>query len=305
MKISLPSWLSGLCVLLVAPLFFVGGPDASSSELLKNVWNFGHIIFFAVLLLLIQSSKPLVGWRVWLWVTIIAIAIGALIEFVQFFVGRNASFNDILHNVFGVWLGLFWGQKPSRVIWLMRFISGLLIVPAAWLVIDSGIAHVTMHNQFPLLNSFESRHELHQLRANKASVKIQQTQQFHTHGFAASQITLDTRRYSGVSLLGSFGDWNGYAALSMDLFNPDVEPLELVVRIADVPHDRGDNSFNDRFNRRILLQQGWNQVKIDLNDVRNAPHKRVMHMHQISDITLFAVGLSRSRTFYLDNVKLQ
>lgn len=304
MKVSLPSWLSGLCVLLVAPLFFVGGPEASSSVLLKNVWNFGHIVFFAILLLLIQSSKPLVGWKVWLWVTMIAIAIGALIEIAQFFVGRNASLNDVLHNVFGVWLGLFWGQKPSPVIWRMRFVSGLLIAPAAWLVIDSGVAHVTMHNQFPLLNSFESRHELQQLHANNGLVKIQQTQQFHTHGISSAQVSLDTHPYSGVSLLGSYGDWNGYAALSMDLFNPDAEPLELVVRIADVQHDRGDNSFNDRFNRRILLRQGWNQVQIDLNDVRTAPHKRVMHMHQISDITIFAVGLPRSRRFYLDNVKL-
>ena len=305
MRSSLPIWLLGLFVLVVAPFFFVGGPDASSSVLLKNVWNFGHIIFFAILLLLIQSSKPLVGWKTWLWVTIIAIAVGALIEFVQFFVGRNASLDDVLHNVFGVWLGLFWGQKPSRVIWRMRFMSGLLITPAAWLVIDSGIAHITMHNQFPLLNSFESRHELQQLHANNTLVKIQQTQQFHTHGISSAQVSLATHPYSGVSLLGSYGDWNGYAALSLDLFNPDTEPLELVVRIADVQHDRGDNNFNDRFNRRILLQQGWNQVQIDLNDVRNAPYKRVMHMHQISDITIFAVGLLRTREFYLDNVKLQ
>ena len=305
MKLSLPFWLSGLFVLIVAPFFFVGGPEASSSVLLKNVWNFGHIIFFAILLLLIQSSKPLVGWKTWLWVTIIAIAVGALIEFVQFFVGRNASLDDVLHNVFGVWLGLFWGQKSSRIIWQLRFVSSLLIAPALWLVIDSAIAHTNMRIQFPLINSFESRHELQQLYANNSSVKIQQTQQFHTHGIASAQISLDTHPYSGVSLLGSYGDWNGYAALSLDLFNPDAEPLELVVRIADVQHDRGDNSFNDRFNRRILLQQGWNQVRIDLNDVRTAPHKRVMHMHQISDITIFAASLPRPRDFYLDNVKLQ
>jgi len=303
--VSLPAWLSGLCVLVLVPFFFVGGPDASSSVLLKNAWNFGHIIFFSLLLLLVQSFKPIVGWQRWLRVTFIAIAVGCLIEFVQFFVGRNASVDDVLHNVFGVWLGLFWGQKPSPMIWRLRFLSGLLIAPAAWLVIESALAEVVMRNQFPLLNSFESRYELQQLQANNAGVKIQPTQQLHTHGVSSAHIALATEPYSGVSLLGTYGDWSAYAGLLMDFYNPDIEPLELVVKIADFQHDRGDNNFNDRFNRRILLRPGWNQVRIDLNEVRTAPHNRVMLMHQISGITIFAVSLPQTRDFYLDNIRLQ
>jgi hypothetical protein len=69
LKASLPSWLSGLFILLVVPFFFVGGPDALSSMLLKNVWNFGHIIFFTVFMLLVQSLRPLGHWHSWLCVT--------------------------------------------------------------------------------------------------------------------------------------------------------------------------------------------------------------------------------------------
>lgn len=305
MKASLPSWLSGLFILFVVPFFFVGGPDSSSSFLLKNVWNFGHIIFFAVLMLLIQAFKPLVHWRQWLLVTLVAVAIGSAIEFAQHFVGRNSSVDDVWHNVFGVWLGLFWGQKPTRPVWILRFISSLLIAPAMWLVIDSALAEVTMRNQFPQLNSFESRHELQRLHANTAQVKIQQTQQLHTHGISAAQITLNTHPYSGVSLVGTYGDWGSYAALVMDLYNPDSEPLELVVRISDYAHDRGENNFNDRFNRRIVLIQGWNQMRIDLEDVRTAPSGRIMQMDAVGNVTIFAAQLIRSREFYLDNVRLQ
>ncbi|WP_238582397.1 VanZ family protein [Cellvibrio sp. OA-2007] len=304
---SLPAWLSGLCVLVLVPFFFVGGPDASSSVLLKNAWNFGHIIFFSLLLLLVQSFKPLVSWKQWLVVTIIAIAIGAGIEFVQSFVGRNASVDDVLHNVFGVWLGLFWGQKASRFIWCLRVVSCLLIAPAAWLVIDSAVAHATLRYQFPLLNGFESRQELQQLQANTAQVITQPTHTLHTQGVQAVQITLGTLPYAGVALTGNYGDWSPYRILAMDFYNPEVESLELVIKISDYAHDRGDNNFNDRFNRRIMLLQGWNQVQIELQEVRSAPRQRVMQMDQISGITIFAAGLGlpRARVFYIDNVKLQ
>lgn len=305
MKASLPSWLSGLFILIVVPFFFIGGPDASSSFLLKNLWNFGHIIFFAVLLLLIQSFKPLAHWHQWILVTLVAVAIGSAIEFAQYFVGRNASASDVAHNVFGVWLGLFWGQKPTGLIWVLRLMSVLFIAPAMWLVIDSGVAHLIMRNQFPQLNSFESRYEFQQLKANNAQVKIHRTQLLHTHGRHAAQTTLAARPYSGVSLMGTYGDWNGYDALVMDLYNPDDESLELVVRISDHQHDLGENNLDDRFNRRVVLVKGWNHVSIDLGDVRTAPRGRVMHMDAIGNMTIFAAQLTRSREFYLDNIRLQ
>lgn len=296
--------MSGLFILVVAPFFFVGGPDATSSLFLKNIWNFGHILFFALLLLLIQAFKPFVHWQQWLLVTIGAIVVGGVIEFAQHFVGRNSSLDDVVHNVFGVWLGLFWGQKSTRLISLLRFMSACLIAPALWLVIDSGSADLVMRKQFPQLNSFESRYELQQLRANNRQVKISHTQQFSAHGKSAAHIMLTTDTYAGVSLTTSFGDWGSYAALSMDIYNPDSEPLVLVVKISDYAHDRGENNVNDRFNRRIMLMKGWNQVQIDLNDVRIAPEKRAMKMNEISSITIFAAQLAVKRSFYLDNIRL-
>ena len=305
MKASLPSWLSGLLILIVVPFFFIGGPDVFSSTFLKNVWNFGHIIFFTVFMLMIQSFKPLVHWQQWLLVTLIAIALGATIEFIQHFVGRNASVDDVLHNLFGVWLGLFWGQKPTTRIWVFRFISILLVAPSFWLVVDSGMANLFMRHQFPQVNSFESRYEMQQIQANLAQVKLQQTPSIQTHGKQSLQIVLSTHKYAGLSLLGPCGDWGNYKVIVMDFYNPDATPLELVIRISDLVHDRGTHQFDDRFNRRMVLMQGWNQVQIDLEDVRTAPRHRTMLMNEISNLTVFAMQLSEPRQFYWDNVRLQ
>lgn len=305
MKASLPSWFSGLFVLLVVPFFFVGGPDALSPILLKNAWNFGHIIFFTVFMLLVQSFRPLAHWQSWLGVTLLALGVGISIEFVQHFVGRDSSWDDVLHNLFGVWLGLFWGQKPTRPVWLLRGISVLLIGPAFWLVIYSAMADIVMREQFPQVNSFESRFELAQVHANPQQVKTRQVNSLHTHGAFSLQVELGTQKYAGLNLIGPYGDWSGYQFLQMDFYNPDSEPLELVLKISDASHDQGTNSFNDRFNRKLVLTQGWNQIQIDLNDVRRAPSKREMQMDKISGMAVFVMQLSQPRRFYWDNIRLR
>jgi VanZ family protein len=305
LKASLPSWLSGLLVLIVMPFFFISGPDALSSTFLNNMWNFGHIVFFALAVLLIQAFTHLETWRHWLIVTLVSTALGCLIEFVQYFIGRNSSLGDVLHNLFGVWLGLFWGQKPIGRVWLLRVVSVLLVLPAFWLVVDSGMANIAMRYQFPQLNSFDSRSEMQQVKPNLRQVKIQKVSAIHTHGSHALQVVLSTHRYAGVSLLGPSGDWGKYKVIAMDFYNPDAEPLELVIRISDLQHDRGAHQLNDRFNRRLVLIQGWNQVQIDLDDVRTAPHDRAMRMDEISNITVFAMKVSEVREFYWDNVRLQ
>ncbi len=305
MKASLPSWLSGLFIVLVVPFFFIGGPDGLSPTLIKNAWNFGHIIFFTVFMLLVQSFRPLAHWRSWVFITLLALGVGMAIEFVQRFVGRESSWDDVLHNLFGVWLGLFWGQKPTRPIWLLRCISLLLVAPAFWLVVYSAMADIVMREQFPLVNSFESRFELAQVRANPRQVTTQQVNSLHTHGAYGLQVELGTQKYAGLNLVGPYGDWSGYQFLQMDFYNPDSEPLELVLKISDSNHDHGKNNYNDRFNRKLVLMQGWNQVQVDLNDVRSAPRNRAMRMDEISGMAIFVMKLSKPRVFYWDNVRLQ
>ena len=305
MKASLPSWLSGLFILLIVPFFFVGGPDGLSPTLLKDIWNFGHIIFFAVFMLLVQSFYPLVNWRSWLLVTLLAVGVGVSIEFVQRFVGRDSSWDDVIHNLFGVWLGLFWGQKPTRPVWLLRITSLLLAAPAFWLVIYSAMADIAMREQFPLVNSFESRFELAQVHVNPNQVKTQQVGSSRSHGNYGLHVVLGTHKYAGLGLVGPYGDWSGYQFLRMDFYNPDNEPLELVLKISDSSHNRGKNNFNDRFNHKFVLAQGWNQLEIDLDEVRRAPLGRVMQMDEISGMAVFVMQLSKPREFYWDNIRLQ
>mgnify|MGYP002716951710 FL=1 len=305
MKVSLPSWLSGFFVLLIVPFFFVGGPDNFSSVFFNQLWNFGHIIFFSILMLLVQAYKPLTTWRAWLLVTLIAIAVGCLIEFVQKFVGRNSNLDDVLHNLFGVWLGLFWGQKPRPLIWWLRGISCFLVLPSALSVLDAGVANLAMRNQFPLLNNFESRYEMQQVIAHPNIAETRQVNSLAANGSHSLAITFSTRQYAGLRLLGPYGDWSKYTYLTMDFYNPDEAPLMVVLKISDRQHDAGNNRFDDRFNRRLNLNPGWNKIQIALDEIRSAPRKREMQMDEISGFALFVDKLEQPKMLYWDNIRLE
>jgi VanZ family protein len=305
LKASLPSWLSGLLVVCVFPLFFIGGPDWFSPTVFKNIWDFGHIIFFAVLMLLLQTVKGFDSWRDWLGATASVLALGIGIEFIQHFVGRDANWLDVFHNLCGMWFGLFWGLRPTRIIWLLRGLSALLLLPPLWLVIDSGVADVQMRYQFPQINSFESRHEFQQIRFNAAQVNAQASNANATQGSSSLKITFGTQRYSGVRLVGPYGDWGKYSALAMDFYNPAADTIELAIKITDYSHDRGTNKFNDRFNRRVQLLPGWNSVTLSIDDIHKAPYQRDMQMDEISGLGIFTVDSPVERIVYWDNIRLQ
>jgi VanZ family protein len=297
-------------LLLAAPLFFVGGPDWVASTLLKNAWNFGHVIFFTLLLVVVQWFIPLTRWRHWVGVTLLALLLGGALEIAQHFVGRHASWSDVFNNLAGVWLGLFWGQHLSGTqhpdwVRLGRFLSLLLIAPALWLVIESAWAEVNLRRAFPQLNSFETRYERQQLVFNPERIDAQLTDAIASHSAQSVQFTFAAGDYAGLRLRVCYGDWSGYERLAMDLFNPDAEPLPLVLRLSDVIHDRGSNSYNDRFNRALLLQSGWNQVHVAIADIKQSPKHRSMQLNTLCNLGLFASDLKQARRFYLDNIRLE
>ena len=298
-----------LLLLLATPLFFIGGPDWVSSQLLRDAWNFGHVLFYALLLIVVQWFLPLPRWRHWLSVSLVALSLGAVIEVVQHFVGRHASWSDIFNNLAGVWLGLFWGQHPAsdaerRQVRSGRVLSLLLIAPALWLVVESMWAELALRRAFPVVNSFETRAEQQQLFFNAARVDAQFQRENVSQGSYSLRLELAPGGYSGVRLRSCYGDWSAYEFLFLDAFNPGLEPLRLVLRLSDVIHDRGTHSYHDRYNQTLVLQPGWNKLQFPIADISSSPQERAMQMGAICNLGIFAAGLAQPAVVYLDNIRL-
>lgn len=276
-----------------------------SPDLMRKLWDFGHIIFFAVLTLLVLHYLPMPRWRHWFGFSVAIFCVGGSIELIQGFAGRNQSWSDLLSNLAGAWLALFWSQKSSLGVWIGRGVALAALSPALWKLVMAASASWVMYAQFPMLNSFETRAELQQLHFSHSVVQISQSNNYPIDGRHSLAVTLKPALYSGMRMSLPVSDWSGYRQLSMGFFNPAQAPLVITLRISDQQHDRGENRYDDRFNVSLTLVPGWNRFVFPLSDIAGAPAQRSMDMRAVSSLGIFASRLSDTREFYWDAVQLE
>ncbi len=302
--------LGFLLVMLVftCPLFFIGGPDVYSSALFNNFWNYGHVIFFAGVLLLAVQLRPVPFGMNWLWILLTIFTLGVTIEFAQMFIGRDASWSDVSHNILGALIALCWGQRAigrrSLLIGL-RVLSLIFMVPMLSESAQLVYSDWQMRKQFPLINNFEASYELRQLANIGEHVSKQRVGNYTSNGQFALAVTLAVDTYSGIKWVGRYGDWSGYQFFAIDIYNPAAETLQVVLKIADLQHDRGANALDDRFNRRVSLNPGWSNLRIAMDEIRNAPAKRQMRIDEVNCLEIFAVNLPKPQVIYMDNLRLE
>lgn len=290
-----------IAAMLVAfPFFFLGGPSDYSSSLFRSVWECGHLIFFIALVLALRTKFDLRNWRVGIAITAAVFVGGGLIELIQIQVGRNGSWDDVMRDLTGTWLGLFWAQRPNKWVWVGRALSAALLIPNLSTVFYEARYQINMVQQFPLLAGFESSIELY---GQKPTAEL--SAQFHTQGHKSLKLNLTTDRYSGISFVRLFNDWSGFKALSFDIYNPDSLPLTMVVRVNDIAHEKTGWIDDDRFNKQFQVNPGWNHLAFTLVDIQKGPAKRLMDLSKMSLIVIYAAQLPEARTIYVDNVRLE
>lgn len=304
---------AGLMLALLAGsmLLFWGGPEAYAARSLRELWNLGHILYFSLLTLSFSYWGPLRRLaHPWQWLIMIALALGwgVSIELLQAGSDRISDLMDVSRDLCGSLIMLAFHPVylgSARV--LLRHLLRLLVIgylifhllPFGAAVMDEMIARA----QFPLLSNMSTPFELQRWDGN-ASRDI--VSGFAGRSGSQMKIGLTTARYSGVGLKYFPADWTGYRYVVLDLYSGYEDVLEITVRIHDAIHQtrKPAYAYNDRFNRRYQLLQGWNQIRIDLDEVAAAPAGREMDLTQIADISFFASALKRTKTLYLDQVYL-
>ena len=96
-------------------------------------------------------------------------------------------------------------------------------------------------------------------------------------------------------------DWSQYEHLVVAIHADDVVPEPLHIKIEDAWHN---GEFEDRFNRIVPLQHGWNEIRIALEDVTAAPEYRPMEMDKITRLAFFFKRPARPQTVYFDAIRL-
>ncbi|MEQ9547041.1 MAG: succinyl-CoA synthetase subunit beta [Marinobacter sp.] len=299
-------WLALAGTLVIAPLFFIGGPDWTSGPLHKSVWNLGHILYFALLTYAIQPWRWLRGGRLWLATTTLVLAVGLIIEFLQSGLGRQDDWHDVARNLVGTWLVLACHPLLAPATRLSVRQRALAVTAVALVVFELGLTasvaarQFQINQQLPLLYDFSRTDPLTLWRGNLAPSDA------HSDINGQSlKVSLSTRLYSGVTLDNLPADWRGYDQLTVTLFNPDEKDLTLTLRVNDVEHERGSNVYRDRFNAQLLLEPGLNTFTLELGDIEHAPQHRTMNMDNIRRLGIFTTRLPAPRTIYLLDLRLR
>jgi VanZ family protein len=292
--------IAWVIVVVAFPFFFLGGPNASSSKLFGALWNCGHIVFFIALVFALNKRIDLSRWQFALLALLAVFVGGGLIEVIQSYTGRDGNWDDLLRDLSGTCVGLFWLRPPSVSVWLGRITAMAFLMPSLSVVVYEAWYQYQAMKKFPLIAGFESKIELY---GQKPTAEL--SEQFHTQGNSSIKFNLTTERYSGISFERLFSDWSGFKQLSVDIYNPSSLSLTMVLRVNDVTHEKTGWEDEDRFNKRFQVDSGWNHLVFSIDEIQKAPAKRLMDLSQISLIVIFAGQLPEARTIYLDNLRLE
>lgn len=293
--------------LICALLLFVGGPGPDSLRSVRHAWVSGHLVCFALwgyLYLSWRGNLPIR--RLLVEVVLLSFLVGGMTELLQSQVGREPSWRDVFNDVLGGLLAvLFFAPGRHQLVAPLRHAAQfVLLLVVAWSLIPFSRAltdDIISRHQFPLLSGFETPFE--QTRWGGKSRRYID-QQVVYRGQKSLRVELVAGWYPGVFLNFFPADWRDYAAFQMHVHHPLPEPLELHLRIHDQHHRDFDNLHRDRFNLTLLLEPGWNRIRVLLADVASAPRGRELDLRRVAGVGLFAVSLESPQVITIDEVRL-
>ncbi|RZA07721.1 MAG: hypothetical protein EOO68_03015 [Moraxellaceae bacterium] len=289
-----------LMLMVAAPFFFIGGPTGNSSTLFRALWDWGHILFFSVLAVVLQPIVKIKGWRYGLFISIAVLIVGGGIEILQSYTGRHGNWEDLFRDLSGAWFGLFWLQKSSLWVWVGRLVTFGLLLPSVWAVFLAALTQVQAVNHFPVLSDFEQYSDVQRWKG-----KVELSHEHVIQGRNSLKVFFNTQRYSPVALDEFLGDWRNYKNINVDIYNPQQEVIVLVVRVNDRHHDDNKGLATDRFNRKLLVTPGWNHIEIPLEEIEKAPESRLMDLDEVTRLLFFTSKLPEPKILYFDNLMLK
>jgi hypothetical protein len=294
-----------VALVLMFFLFFFGGPQYESSRSFKEFWNFGHLLFFAVLVYyafaMMGIGKGLSLYHQLFATLVFSFVLGVFIEFIQYGINRGVDIGDVLRGVLGGLLGLSLSPQVHniRVAFFARSLLLFLVLLQAIPWLNYLFDEHNAVQAFPVLSDFES-----EAQSTRWTGHQQITSDRPKTGNGSLEVFLGTEKYSGVGLKYFPGDWSQYHSLYFDVFSREKD-FDIVVRINDQQHRKGLQSYSDRYNKRFRLQEGWNSIAVDLEEVASAPLSRRANLSEIEGLGIFVISLRSPRVIFIDNVMLR
>jgi len=298
-------------LLLIGVFFlFFGKSNAFELRSFEALWNLGHILITFIAAIIINNNWPYFKnssiWKQLLLISGIIFIIGGIVEILQSKMGRDASWDDLFLDVLGAITAIAFLSNQVKSLnslfkWTRNIIFLILFSYALTPLISDGTDEIIQLSQFPVLSNFETPFEIKRWDVN---VKSRSTKQFRS-GQHSLKTEVAKYKYQGASLSYFDGDWSQYKTFNISIYNTLDHPVKFSVKIYDAYHKKYSTGYNDRFNRSIILKQGWNDIKLSTKEIQHGPKKRVMNLTNIRAVTIFPLKNQKPFFIYIDDVYLK
>jgi len=261
--------LAGL-VLVPVPAFTWMGRYPLLAETLENST---HPVVFGALATLAQRAFGRSGLAL-----LLAAALGAGTEGIQYFQGRDASWMDFANDLLGAGFALAvvaWRRPTRSVGWgaVATLCALLAAAPLAYTLAAYGWRTV----QRPLLWQAED-------------------------GLFAPFAQENGLPYPGFTLEEPGPDWRGFRALELDVVNEADTPVTVTLRVHDGAHR---NAYTDRYNEDFVLTPRSSQrIEVPLGRILLAPRGRQMDLSDIRGLILFRQAADARHRVSVEAVRL-
>lgn len=309
-----PVALAAVGLLLLALVLVI--PVPSHPRIWIVLSNVAHAPVFAVLSLLIlhwiRSRWNLAFGSAVAWAFAATIVLGAAVELVQGFIGRDASWGDVWTDALGAAVALGWiaHREPAEPVPVRRtglaialLAAGIALAPLASAVVAYGLRSLRM----PTIAGFSLPSDLYFIELQSASARRAPLppEWSRPDDTLSLALHLNEGEWPGVAFYEPSPDWRGHRSLKLDLTNPGRTPLDLTLRVHDLKHDQ---RHEDRFNRKLTVApETRTVVTVLLKDIESAPLGRKLDLGRVAGMILFATGESArpGRQFFVTRIWLE
>ncbi len=150
-----------------------------------------------------------------------------------------------------------------------------------------------------VLLDFESDAELDRLYW-KCRTLYHLSDKHATHGAKSLKVSFYPSEFPGLAPEFEEDDWSGHRRLLFDIYNPDRDAAQIVVRI----DDRIVAKYENRYNQIFSIKSGANQINIPLDGLITSGSKRKLDLDKIKRLLIFMVNPTEKKTLYFDHVRL-
>ena len=297
---------SAIAGLIVVSLLFM--PLAAGNLWWREVFNSGHVILFLFISFVLyfrlsdtfRFSSSVVIYSV---VLVVGLLLGIAIEMLQGLLQREASAGDLYRNFSGIISGLGLvsltrQKKLFNKILMLIFSLGFLLLGTCSLL-QTSCHYIQRVNAFPVILDFNAGWSGSFVRFNKAEVVVSSDKAVDKNRLF--RIRFDTGSFPGVSIIEPAPDWSAYRNLRFKVASGHDENIDLFLRVHDKSHDY---NYQDRFNQKLIIHPGLNEIVISLAQVEKGPLKRDLDLTNIAGLILFLSKVKKPQLLEISNIYL-